>query len=183
MKQFVKFILIGLLFATVGEFVLNILILNSLSDYLFTFIIYFLLLVFIYYSSKIINFLFRKKLTANIIYYLTYSLLGLMIEWFLLGNSPSGNPDANQIGMFSFWAAVCMMPRIFTDKNKNLIKLKKSVILFFIPYSVIMLIAGILLPASSKLFLLVWLITIGYTFMNIFYVIYFIKSVRAARLE
>ncbi|MFH1308345.1 MAG: hypothetical protein ABIH72_05835 [archaeon] len=173
MNKFFKFIIIGILFATVAEFVLNILILKNINSYLFTFIIYFTLLTFAYFLGKIINKI--RKPYSEILYYIIASTFGLMFEWFLLGNAPWLNLDANQIGMFSFWAAVFMMPRIFCLKNENLNKLKKYIKVYFIIYAIILILLGFIIPESSKIFILTLVITLGYTIMNVFYLWFFIK--------
>ncbi len=45
--------------------------------------------------------------------------LGLMVEWFLIGNSPWGNPDAVQWGMFSFWACMGLVPAALMDGRER----------------------------------------------------------------
>jgi len=41
---------------------------------------------------------------------------GLMVEWFLIGNSPWGNPDAVQIGMFAYWSCMVLVPVVLLDE-------------------------------------------------------------------
>lgn len=45
-------------------------------------------------------------------YALLGGFLGLMIEWFLIGNSPWGNPSAMQWAMFAFWACMALVPAV-----------------------------------------------------------------------
>ena len=43
-----------------------------------------------------------------------------MVEWFLIGNSPWGNPDASQVGMFAYWACMALVPLVFLLQNRPL---------------------------------------------------------------
>ena len=54
-------------------------------------------------------YIFLLHLTFSKLYKLSYGaffliltggVFGLLIEWYMLGNSPSGNPNASQLGMF-----------------------------------------------------------------------------------
>jgi hypothetical protein len=108
------------------------------------------------------------------VYYLTYGFAGLIIiEWFLVGNSPWRNPQANQLGMFSYHATTAMTSLIFTDPSPALAKLKKAILAYFIPYSIAGTVIGFLLPTYKlRLDILVWAVIIGYTVMHAFYIWY-----------
>jgi hypothetical protein len=138
----------------------------------FTLLFYPLLLTLAYYSTKLINNIQNKQL-GNFLYFLFWSCFGLFImEWLIIGNSPWSNPDANQLGMFSFWTAVFMMPKIFIDQTPGNQKLKTSITRYFIAYTLITTLLGFILPQSLRLFILVWLEIIGYTVMHLFYFSY-----------
>ncbi|NUM25863.1 MAG: hypothetical protein HUU49_04590 [Candidatus Buchananbacteria bacterium] len=171
-KSILKFIFVGYLFAQVIEFQFNILITGNIGNWIFTLLFYPLLLTLAYYSTKLINNIQNKQL-GNFLYFLFWSCFGLFImEWTIIGNSPWSNPDANQLGMFSFWAAVFMMPKIFTDKNEHLKNLKKNITYYFVAYALITTPLGLVLPQNLRLFVLVWFEIIGYTAMHLFYFSY-----------
>ena len=133
----------------------------------------FLYIVFAFFSTKI----FDRLRFADIIIYIVYGFFGLFfIEWFLIGNSPLQNPDANQFIMFSYWGGAVLTARIFTDEKTR--KLKKAILWFFIPYSIISIIGGNLIPLNERLGPIVLMAIIGYGLMNIFYILYFIKKIR-----
>lgn len=169
-SKLLKFILIGFIFAQVLEFQFNILVTQNYGNWIFTLIYYPFILLAVYLSNELIDKIIKRKKLADIIYFFGWGAFGLFImEWMIIGNSPTGNPDASQIGMFSFWVAVTFMPRIFVNQNPKFEKLKKSIKRYFISYSIIVTFIGIVLPINYRLFWIAWLGTIGYTVMNIFY--------------
>lgn len=171
-KQLLKFILVGYLFAQVIEFQFNILVTGNVGNWIFTLLFYPVLLAIAYYSTNLTNLIKNKKL-GNTLYFFFWSCFGLFImEWAIIGNSPWGNPDANQLGMFSFWAAVFMMPKIFIDQTPSRQKLKTSIARYFIAYALTTTLLGFILPQNLRLFILVWFEIIGYTIMYIFYLKY-----------
>ena len=142
-----------------------------------------LYLITVYFSSKIIDYFWRKE-TADIVHFSAYGVTGLMIEWFLIGLSPWSNPEAHpgamfifQVGMFSYWATVSFVPRLFTDERKNN-EIKKTMLKFYFSYFVIVYIIAFLLPVYARFAILIPLIIVGYSLMNIFYLSYFLKSFR-----
>lgn len=48
-----------------------------------------------------------------VMYTVISGLAGLMVKWFLIGNSPWDNPDASKVGMFAYWACMTLIPLIF----------------------------------------------------------------------
>jgi len=163
--MFIKFILVGLLFSFLGEFVLKILWNNDPGAFLRTILIYTLLLAALYFINKILDYNISNKFRLNLIYYLISGLLGLVvIEWIILGTI--SNPIPIQVGMFAFWTVTFMMPRLFTSDSPNLDKIKKSALKFYLWYTTGTILVGLLLPSESKVFFLAWFMTIGYIFLN-----------------
>lgn len=175
----IKFIFIGLLVTFSGEYQINILIQHeSLGKYLPVFIIYTILISIFYYFGK---FLDKKFLSAkaDLIYYFISGFVGLIFEWLFVGNSLFANPDANQAGMFCWWTAVFMIPRIFSKvSDLNIETTKKKIYFVLIPYSIISLIAVSLLPTDpiiirimvAAIFMIIGFITVNY------YLVYYLIS-------
>jgi len=172
--KFVKFIVIGTLFAAVGEYWFSYIIRRDINNWYFTLGFNPSWLVVVYFTSRIIFRTIRNKFTASTTYYLTYGFAGLIIiEWFLVGNSPWKQPEANQLGMFSYHATTAMTSLIFVDQSPGLAKLKKAILAYFIPYSIAGTVIGFLLPTYRlRLVVLVWAVIIGYTLMHGFYIWY-----------
>ena len=61
-----------------------------------------------------------------------YALVALVIEWGLIGNSPSGNPGANQLGLFAGWISVFVLPRMFLETGYE--KVKKWTKIWYLPF-------------------------------------------------
>lgn len=183
MSNILKFILIGLGFAGVEEFLTIAVIEEDLQGFFIVILLIFPgYLILVYFSSKIIDY-FWKKAIADVIYFFTYGMTGLMIEWFLIGLSPWSNPEAHpgamfifQVGMFSFWATISLVPRIFIDERKRFSNLKKTILKYYISYFGIVYIIAFLLPPELRFVILIPLIIVGYCLMNVFYVMYFRKS-------
>jgi hypothetical protein len=186
MKTIVKFILIGLIFAGVEEFLTIALIKEDLQGFFVVMVVVFpLYLVIVYFSRKIIDHFWKKEI-ADVIYFFTYGFVGLMIEWVLIGLSPWSNPEARggamfifQVGMFSFWATLSFVPRIFIDERKIFNTIKKTLLKFFITYFAGVYIIAFLLPVYARFVIIILLIICGYSFMNIFYAAYFVKSFKS----
>lgn len=183
MNNGLKFILIGLVFAGVEEFLTIALIKEDLSGFLVVILLVFpIYLVIVYFSSKIIDHFWEKEI-ADVVYFFTYGITGLVIEWGLIGLSPWSNPEAHpgvmfifQVGMFSFWVTISFVPRIFIDERKKFGKIKKPMLKFCISYFVIVYIIAFLLPPHLRFVILIPLIIGGYSLMNIFYIWYFMTS-------
>jgi hypothetical protein len=183
MNTTLKFILIGLVFAGVEEFLTIAVIKEDLSGF-FTVIslIFPIYLIIVCFSSKIIDH-FWKKEPADVIYFFTYGITGLLIEWFMIGLSPWSNPEANpcamfifQVSMFSFWVTISFAPRILIDKRKKFYKIKKRMLKFYISWSAMSYVIAFLIPPQLRFVILIPLIIVGYSLMNVFYVMYFKKS-------
>ena len=173
MKKYTVLILIGLFFAAPGE-ILNHFVFNpsssGLSGFVRTMIIY---VVFLSIVWSGLRFLFKKysRLAASLVSYLIVGFVGLMIEWFIIGNSPWQNPEANDLGMFTFWGTMVLAPLILTDMNISK-KFRKTLWIYFLAASIISLILGVTSRGDLRfLGLLIWIYsTIG---LNVFYLKYF----------
>ncbi|MFA5992568.1 MAG: hypothetical protein WC796_02600 [Candidatus Pacearchaeota archaeon] len=178
-KNFLIYIIVALVFFAVMEFMFSVLIRGDLSNFFGSIVFNLVFVIFVFFSSKLIDLAFRKSWVADVVVYFVYGFVGLMIEWFIIGNSPWQNPLASQVTMFSYWAGAIIMARIFTDDSKKLKSLKRGTLLFFVPYAFISIAAGFLIVNYEWRFaVLIWLAIIGYDLMNIFYLWYFVKKYR-----
>ena len=109
--KFLKFIFIGILFSAPIEFWNQIINLkNGWVAFFITMVIYSVLLIIGYLINNKIEKLDNKFLTS-LIYFLFFGFLGLLVEWVLLGNSNVF--FLGQMAMFSFWAGMVFLPKIF----------------------------------------------------------------------
>ena len=118
MKNFIKFILVGLGVVVAAEFQLGVIFRGDVIGYGITMLLYVVILSLAYGFLK---FAHKKwpKAKADIYYFIILSIFGLLIEWFLLGTAPWLDNEANQFGMLAWWSALALVPRIFTDSTAS----------------------------------------------------------------
>lgn len=91
------------------------------------------------------------------------AVCGLRVEWFLIGNSPWGNPDANQIGMAAYWACLVVVPLIAVDPDPRLRPLKRAIALYGLIYTVMVVAGQWLIPSAEWRFAFhIWTVVVGY---------------------
>jgi len=168
-KRFLLTLVLGSLFATVGEFLFCVLVRQSLPDYLFTLAAYPAILALTYLPLRWIERRMPSEPTADMAVYAVAGLLGLAMEWFVIGNSPWANPEANDLGMFAYWAMVLAMPRLMLDPRPYLRPVRRAAAAAFAAYAFGALAVGVLTPQPLRLFVLVWVVVLGYTGMNLFF--------------
>ena len=169
MKRFLLTLVLGSLFATLGEFLFCVLVRQSVPDYLFTLAAYPVILALAYGPLRWIERRMPGPLAADVGVYAFAGLAGLAIEWFIIGNSPWANPDANDLGMFAYWATVLAMPRLLLDQRAYLRPVRRAAAVAFAAFSAAALLIGLLTPQALRLFVLVWVVVIGYAGMNLFF--------------
>ena len=89
---------------------------------------------------------FSNRLRADWAFLLGAGFTGLVgLEWFFVGNTPSGNPEALQSGMFVFHATYVMLARLYADETEAGIRFRKRTTGFTVGFFVFSL-AGFLIP-------------------------------------
>jgi hypothetical protein len=191
MRRFLKFVFAGSLFATVEEFLTVAVLKGDLGAYLFTLLVLFpAFLTFIYLSSRLLDRLAGREPVRELVHFFVYGLLGLMLEWFVIGLSPWSDPDAHpvvmavfQLGMFSFWAAVALVPRLFVSPEPLSRRAAKAILWFCVPYAGLVCPLGLLAPASIKFFAVILPAVLAYLVLDLFFLSYFIKAFSAPSAE
>ena len=152
----------------------------------FAIIFYTLFFIFALITDKIVIGSIGKisKILGYASYYFISGIIGLLIfEWVLVGNSPWENPNANQVAMFSFWALLGFIPKIFAERKDSVVIrnssiIKKIIIIHLAAYLVISLVGGFASPAGFPRFSwILWSFTISFPLMN-FYVLWFMIKIR-----
>lgn len=167
------FVALGLFVAAPGEVLNQILARHNLRAFGTTMVSYTMLLVFGFFMARAIGRLFRPS-RARLIHYLLFGSLGLMVEWFLLGNAPV--LDILQLiaqpGMFSYWGTMLLAPLLLMEPG--LTDLKKSFLRFFTLMSLTYLLLATVLPKErGGIFLAFVVFAAGTTALNFFYFRYF----------
>jgi hypothetical protein len=167
------FLFIGIITMLAGEFQINVLVLNKgVSAFLMSIGLYIALLLVAYAVGKLLERIFSEK-RVDVIYYFLGALFGLALEWIVFGNSLMQNPYANQAGMFAWWGAVFLMPRIFTTREPAFEPVIRSTrrrsLWVLILYSLISTFVIIALPAEPaflKPAFVGLLMALGYIILN-----------------
>lgn len=164
MKNFIKFVTVGLLFAAFpGEIANQLIVHRSLTGFASTMATYVFLLGFGYFISKI----FRRKVIPTLLYFVLFGILGLLFEYLILGQGP----EASAVGMFTFWAFLFTLPRIFTDGSDEFADFKKKVTKYWLISSPLVLIL-FLIPHEVGTYLGIILYVIQLLGFYVFYVPY-----------
>lgn len=173
MKKLLVFIFLGLFFAAPGEVLNQILARHDVRAFRTTMISYAVLLFIGFFMNKSISAV-CCKFRARLVYYLLFGFFGLMVEWFLLGNAPVLEPFqiVTQPGMFTYWGTLLLAPCIVMEPGFG--PLKRSLVRFFISFSLLYLLVALLLPrAKGGIFFGLILFATGTAGLNYFYVKYF----------
>ena len=189
MRRFLKFIAVGSFFATVEEFLTVVVLRRDVASYLFTLVVLFpAFLAFVWASSRLLDRLARRQPTRELLHFLCYGLVGLLIEWFLIGLAPWSDPNAHpalmllfQLGMFSFWATVAFAPRLFLTPGELSRRARRAILTFYVPYFLAVYVVALSIPARWKFGAVIALIVFGYLTLNGFYLAYFVRSFRQGR--
>ena len=173
MKKLLIFVLLGLLLSAPGEILNQLLARHNFRAFRSTMISYAVLLLIGFFASKGLSAVCPKS-KARLIQYLLFGFLGLMVEWFLLGNAPVLEPFQviTQPGMFTYWGTMLLAPCLIMEPG--FVELKRSFTRFFAWFSLLYLLVALVLPrAKGGIFLGFVFFAAGTTALNYFYVKYF----------
>ena len=179
-----KFFLCGLMIAALEEFITQGRLKGSCVLWVFTLIPFALFLVLASYVRTMIH---RRAMgwRAAALYYVVTGLIGLAVEWFVIGLSPWSDKTSPRLlvvvfhaGMFSFWGSVALAPRILLDLRPRVAKLRRR---FLIAFTTLGLLAYVLTFAAkiaaaekdAQFLASIGPVIITFLAMNVFYVQYF----------
>jgi len=172
MKRYLKFIAVGLVFALFVEFIYRFIGRFNPKAFGIALLFYPFYLTFAYTISRIADRVIKSPLWANVFCFIFFGFFGLMVEWKLLGNSPSGNPNASQIGMFAMWTVFSCMPRLFTDPEAPA-NIKKVVTRFFTANAVITIPVALMLSQPQRFIWSIYSQVVAYVVTMLFLFWYF----------
>lgn len=182
MKKLLSFVLLGLLFAAPGEVLNQILARQNVRAFRSTMISYAVLLLIGYLVGWGIGRMAKRRSRALLVYYLLFGTLGLMVEWFLLGNAPVLDPFQVivQPGMFTYWGTFMLAPCLILEPAP-FTALKRSFLKFFLSFSLLYLLVALVLPrAKGGIFLGFVIFAAGSAALNFYYFKYFRLAERTA---
>ena len=172
------FILIGVLTAAVGELQFSVFIRGDWANLFGSMVFNAVYLV----GAFVVTRLLFRLLPRRAAFLLTVALAavaGLMVEWFLIGNSPWGNPDASQIGMAAYWACLVVVPLIVIDPDLQLRRLKRAIAIYAAVYSAAAVAAWALLPGETwGAAYHLWSVVFGYLGLAVMMMVGYLKPER-----
>lgn len=169
--RMLKFIVVGLVFAGIGEYWFSVLIRGDVANFVGS-IVFNTIYLTAAYGVSLLGIRASGRVTVTS-FGIASGIAGLMIEWFLIGNSPWGNPQASQTTMFAYWAGMVMMPLIYTDDRVASTGLRQTIVYVCGGYAAVVTGAGHLTPPGPGRFaLLIWAFIAGYVAAAGFYVWY-----------
>lgn len=112
MARYLHFLLAGMVLGLFTEALFKLAAGIHPEAFPITLVVYPILLTVAYLGGGLVNRFVESTLRADLITYFGAGIIGLAIEWTLLGNGPGSN--AIQIGMFAMWTTFCFGPRVLT---------------------------------------------------------------------
>ncbi len=155
------FVIIGVLTAAVGELQFSVFVRGDWANLYGSMFFNALYLTGAFVVTRL---LFRAlpRRAAFIVTVGLAAVCGLMVEWFLIGNSPWGNPDAGQIGMAAYWACLVVVPLIAIDPDPRLRPLKCAIALYGLVYMALVVVGQWLIPSAGWRFAFhIWTVVVG----------------------
>ena len=172
------FVLIGVLTAAVGELQFSVFIRGDWANLFGSMVFNADYLA----GAFVVTRLLFRLLPRRVAFLLTVALAavaGLMVEWFLIGNSPWGNPDASQIGMAAYWACLVVVPLIVIDPDLQLRRLKRAIAIYAAVYSAAAVAAWALLPGETwGAAYHLWSVVFGYLGLAVMMMVGYLKPER-----
>lgn len=179
-----KYLLFGVLFVGIQEFWVSVIWRGDFVG----FVLAVLITETVFFTfTYLCGLLFERQLKGSRliepILFVVFGVTGLVvIEWWFVGNTPSS--EASQIVMFSTWGGSAIMARIFTDQDARLNRLRKLILMTFVPVAALATLLGLTLPTHEMRFTVTYLTAnFGYLALNVFYLMFFIQKFRTSKID
>lgn len=161
-RHWLLFVLIGVATAAVGEWQFSVLIRGDWTNLLGSVVFNAFYLTGAFLLTRLLLRLMPRR-AALLITALLAAACGLAVEWFLIGNSPWGNPAASQIGMAAYWASIVLVPWLLIDLDPRLHPLKRAIVVYALGYVALATLGQWLIaPAEWRFAFHVWAVVLGY---------------------
>lgn len=161
-RDWLLFVVVGVITAAVGELQFSVFIRGDWANLYGSMFFNALYLTGAFSVTRVVFRLVPRR-AAFLICAALAAACGLLVEWFLIGNSPWGNPDASQIGMAAYWACMVIVPLIAIDRDPRLGPLRRPVAVYALGYAALILLGQLLIPADGWRFAFhIWTVVFGY---------------------
>ena len=154
---------IGLVIAGIGETQFSVFIRSDISNLIGSVVFNALYLTVAGLVSGLLVKRLGDGLAAIVAHVAGFGTAGLMVEWFVIGNSPWGNPQASQIGMFSYWSAMVVVPFVCLRPDTRLAALKKTIAVSVLLYTIAAVVIQLTANPTVQFVYHIWAVVLGYT--------------------
>jgi hypothetical protein len=169
LKTFLRFLAVGTVLSATEEFLTVVILRRDFGAWLFTLLVLFpAYLTIICLIGKALEYWYRGVVLERARFALP-GVIGLAIEWFLIGLSPWSNPAAIpilmllfQAAMFSFWATVGYAPWLFVTESSRAARARKRIRAFGVRWFTVVYLAALLAPRGAKFAVIVPSVGVGY---------------------
>ncbi len=177
--RWLLFVAAGVVVAAVGEMQFSVLVRGDWTNLYGSMVFNAVYLSGAFLVTRLVLRLLPRRL-AFLVCAALAAVCGLAVEWFLIGNSPWGNPDANQIGMAAYWASMVLVPWLLIDPDPRLRPLKRVIGFYTLGYVALVALGQGLIPSAEWRYAFhVWTVVIGYVGLVALVVVGFIRALRA----
>jgi len=169
------FVLVGVLTAAVGELQYSVFIRGDWANLLGSMVFN---AVYLTGAFAVTWSLFRllPRRAAFLVSVALAAAAGLGVEWFLIGNSPWGNPAASQLGMAAYWACLVVVPLITVDGDARLRPLKRRIAVYAATYTLLAMVVYVLVPGETwGAAYQLWSVVLGYSGLVIACIVTYLK--------
>ena len=157
----IKYILLGVATMASAEFQGNVLLRNNIVN--------FLLAMAMYAGLSFILYFIGKRVKSELLFYILGGLFGMFfIEWYLIGFYPGSGKAGIHVAMFTNWAAVFTVPRVFASGQTNArvsIKVKWAIITYSIVAPILVFILPIPPGGTVAILMTAYSITLSFLFI------------------
>ena len=161
-RDWLLFVFVGVITAAVGELQFSVFVRGDWANLYGSMFFNALYLTGAFLATRLI-FRFLPRWPGFLLVAALAGAAGLLVEWFLIGNSPWGNPDASQIGMAAYWACLVVVPLIAIDPDSRLRPLKRRVGIYALAYAGLVMLGQWLIPSAEWRFAFhIWTVVVGY---------------------
>lgn len=161
-RNWLAFVLIGVLTAAIGELQFSIFVRGDWANLYGSMAFNALYLTGAFIAMRLVFRWFPRR-AAFLICAVVAAAGGLMVEWFAIGNSPWGNPDASQLGMAAYWACLVIVPLIAIDPDPRLRPLRRAIAVYGLAYTALAVLGQwVIAPAGWRFAFHIWTVVFGY---------------------
>lgn len=159
------FVVIGVFLAAVGEVQYSVFVRGDVANLLGSMGFNAMYLTLWAIACGLLLRIMGKRPLTILIIAAAAGFVGLMIEWYVIGNSPWGNPDASNVGMFAYWACLVVVPVALLDTAARTRRLRRNILIFIVVYSVLALLAQLIPSNDLRIAYHVLSVIVGYVLL------------------